>query len=120
MRFLADENLQSKIVAWLRSQGHDVLYAAESLEEATDAKLLSIAREEERVLITDDKDFGELVFHRRLASAGVVLVRLETPRVSERIERLRQVWSQVESQAKRRFLVITEERVRVRSALPDA
>ncbi len=117
MKLLADENLHSQIVAWLRSRGHDVLYAAETLRQMSDEELLAIARNEERVLITDDKDFGELVFHRGLISRGVILVRLQMPTIAERLERLSQIWGDVEAQAEGKFIVVSDTRVRVRGVL---
>jgi predicted nuclease of predicted toxin-antitoxin system len=62
IQFLADENVPRPIVQWLRSQGHDVLYAAETRAQTSDADLLSEAEAQSLVIITEDKDFGELVF----------------------------------------------------------
>lgn len=120
MHFLADENIHSEIVTWLRSRGHDVVYTAESLCGAHDEDLLALARNETRVLITDDKDFGELVFHRQLVTHGIVLIRLTTPSVSQRIERLSQVWADIERQAPQKFIVISDRKVRVRGVFRPA
>ncbi len=119
MKFLADENIHADIVGWLRSQGHDVLYAAESLTQRPDDELLAIARDESRVLITADKDFGELVFHRKLVSHGVVLIRLTSPSLADRLERLGRVWTDVETQARNAFIVVSDRKVRVRGMLPS-
>lgn len=75
MRLLADENIHSDMVLWLRGRGEDVEYVAEAHASASDQRLLERAQAEQRVLITDDRDFGELVYHRRLNSHGVILVR---------------------------------------------
>lgn len=80
MRLLADENLHAGIVAWLRLNGHDVTYAAETLRGEPDEVVLARAREEIRVVVTDDKDFGDLVVRRRLSTAGVLLLRQSTRR----------------------------------------
>ena len=119
MKLLADENIHADIVAWLRARGHDVLYAAESLAGTPDDALLAIARGDGRVLLTGDKDFGELVFHRRLVSRGVVLIRLETPRIADRLLRLERVWADVEAQAADKFIVVSQRKVRVRGVLPS-
>jgi predicted nuclease of predicted toxin-antitoxin system len=55
------------------------MYAAEIMSGFPDEVLLDTARCEGRILVTDDKDFGELVFHRRLAIEGIVLIRLSNP-----------------------------------------
>jgi predicted nuclease of predicted toxin-antitoxin system len=80
MRILADENVPGDAVAMLRSHGHDVLWIRTDSPGATDEANLAKAVLEQRLLITFDKDFGELVFSRGLAaSCGVVLFRISTP-----------------------------------------
>ncbi len=65
------------VASWLRDQGHEVVHAAIDHSGAKDAALLEIARRENRILLTFDRDFGELLFRRRLAPPrGVVLFRL--------------------------------------------
>ena len=114
MRFLADENIHSGIVKWLRSQGHDVLWATETLQGVDDVILLQTAQQHERLLLTADLDFGELVFRERLTSHGVVLLRIEDLTLQERLARLHVVWESLEAHALGQFVVITAERVRVR------
>jgi predicted nuclease of predicted toxin-antitoxin system len=76
MRFLVNENIPPSAVARLRESGHDVLSATESLAGQPDSAVLSRAVAEQRVLVTFDKDFGELAFRSRLpAACGVVLFR---------------------------------------------
>jgi predicted nuclease of predicted toxin-antitoxin system len=114
VRFLADENIHADVVEWLRSAGHDVLYAAEVFSGDPDEILLEIARREERILVTDDKDFGELVFHRRLVSKGILLIRLSSPRIEDRLKRFADVWSAIEPHLEGRFIVIGDKKVRIR------
>jgi len=76
MKLFADENIAAQIVDQLRQLGHDVLYPPETGLSAADDVWLEKARSEERTLLTDDKDYGELVFRRKLPSASVVLLRL--------------------------------------------
>ena len=119
MRFLVDENMGRAIVGWLRSQGHDVLFAAEAQPGATDTTWASLAEQESRVVITQDKDFGELTFRDGIASHGVILLRLDDASVAEVLARLQEVWAVVEANPSGRFIVVTESKVRVR-ALPSA
>lgn len=74
--FLADENVESAIVHRLRSDGHDVVWIAESDPGTTDDRVLEISESQARLLITGDTDFGELVFRQGRARAGIVLLRL--------------------------------------------
>jgi len=76
MRFLADEGVDRQIVERLRLDGHEVAYVAEMSPGLLDDAVLRESRDAGRVLITADKDFGELVFKQREASTGVLLVRL--------------------------------------------
>lgn len=70
MRFLADENIHAELVRWLRATGHDVTYVAEVLSGEPDRAILTTAQRERRIIVTDDTDFGELVFLRRLRAMG--------------------------------------------------
>ncbi len=76
MQLLADEGVESAIVKILRTQGHDVQYIAEFAAGSDDIDILALSAEGNRVLITLDKDFGELVFKLKLNHVGVVLLRL--------------------------------------------
>ena len=76
-RYLANENVPATIVEWLRQQGNDVVHAAETLVGQADETLLDRARAEDRILLTFDRDFGELVHRQRQPPApGIVLFRL--------------------------------------------
>ena len=119
MLLLADENIQGEVVQWLCGQGHDVVYAAESRRQTPDPMLLDLARADGRIILTDDLDFGELVYRQRLASQGVVLLRLGGMAAADRINRLAQVLPAVESSLPGRFIVITADKVRIRSIPPD-
>ncbi|MFM8434165.1 MAG: DUF5615 family PIN-like protein, partial [Planctomycetia bacterium] len=77
MRFLADEGVDGAIVGGLRSDGHDVRWMAEEPGGTKDNVVLGAAVGDARILITEDKDFGELVYRQRLHHRGVVLVRVD-------------------------------------------
>jgi predicted nuclease of predicted toxin-antitoxin system len=80
MRFLADENFPGSAVRELRAAGHDVEWVRETSPGMTDASVLAWASREERVVLTFDKDFGELAWRSALpAKCGVVLFRLPMP-----------------------------------------
>jgi predicted nuclease of predicted toxin-antitoxin system len=77
MRILANENVPGPVVTGVRDAGHDVLWVKESMAGATDHEVLTRAEQEGRLLVTFDKDFGELAVRTGLpASSGVVLLRL--------------------------------------------
>jgi predicted nuclease of predicted toxin-antitoxin system len=75
VRFLADESCDAALVRVLRGAGHDVVSIAETSPGAVDRVVLALARTGERVLLTRDKDFGELVFSAGARASGVLLIR---------------------------------------------
>jgi predicted nuclease of predicted toxin-antitoxin system len=76
MNFLADESVDGPVVDRLREEGHDVLSVAETEPSLPDETVLAMANQRNALLLTADKDFGELVFRQHRVSAGVVLIRL--------------------------------------------
>jgi predicted nuclease of predicted toxin-antitoxin system len=114
MRLLADENVPGPLIMMLRQRGHDVLSAKEQLRGVPDRTILARAQEEDRILITCDKEFGELAFRFGLpASSGVVLLRLagtspnaDNARALAALES-RDDWSG-------HFAVVTDDRIRLR------
>jgi predicted nuclease of predicted toxin-antitoxin system len=75
LRFMADENCDHSAVRALRADGHDVVALAETIARSVDDLVVEQARIDRRVLLTEDKDFGWLVFARAAASVGVILIR---------------------------------------------
>ncbi len=86
MRLLADEGVHQGLVAALREAGYSVTYVAEAMPAASDEHVLNKATDIGAVLITTDKDFGELVFRQKLTHCGVVLLRLFGCSLSEQID----------------------------------
>jgi predicted nuclease of predicted toxin-antitoxin system len=77
MRFLADENVPLNLVTAIEQAGHDIASVGRSAFGLKDREVLSWAVREERVLLTFDKDFGELALHSTLPNAcGVILLRV--------------------------------------------
>ena len=76
MNFLADESVDRPVVERLRREGHQVSYVAELGPGMPDEAVLNLANQETALLLTADKDFGEMVFRRRLHMHGVLLIRL--------------------------------------------
>jgi predicted nuclease of predicted toxin-antitoxin system len=77
---LANENFPAEAVAALRANGHDVVWIRSDAPGSSDREVLAWAQRENRLLITFDKDFGELAFRFKLpSSSGIVLFRISTP-----------------------------------------
>jgi predicted nuclease of predicted toxin-antitoxin system len=76
VNLVADEGIEAAIVRELRAGGYSVTYFAEEAPASSDRVVLDLAHAAQSLLLTADKDFGELIFRQGLTSAGVVLVRL--------------------------------------------
>lgn len=113
MRLLADENIPGPMVTALRDVGHDVLWIAEAMPSTDDRSVLALAAAEQRVLLTFDKDFGELAFRHGLpASSGVVLLRVPIHPATATAIATRALDSA--SDFVGRFVVVEEHRIRER------
>ena len=75
MRFLADESCDFAVVVALRTAGHDVKAVVEHAPAAADDVVLALAHGEGRILLTEDKDFGQLAYAGGHGTAGVILIR---------------------------------------------
>lgn len=75
MRFLADESCDFAVVRALRDDGHDILAVAEISPRADDSRVIELALQEGRILLTEDKDFGQLVYANAQAAGGVIFMR---------------------------------------------
>ena len=75
LRFLADESCDFAVVRTLRAAGYDVLAVSEVMQRSDDRELIDHAARERRMLLTEDKDFGWLVYVSHADSAGIILIR---------------------------------------------
>jgi len=114
MRFMVDESTGTAVVEYLRRNGHDTLAVAEAMPQADDRDIIARAASEERVLITNDKDFGELVFRSGWAHHGVLLLRLHDESPSSRLNVIKSVLERYADKLTGQFVVATEDSVRVR------
>jgi hypothetical protein len=75
MRFVADESCDFSVIRALRDAGHEVIAIAEISPRSEDPEVLKLALKKGTVLITEDKDFGQLVYASAKANEGVLLLR---------------------------------------------
>jgi predicted nuclease of predicted toxin-antitoxin system len=114
MRLLADENISPDLVSWLRDAGHDVVAVREVARGEPDPRVLELAEDEGRILLTEDKDFGDLVFRERLPATGIILLRFHTRTYTEYLQLFESFWPDIDRQASGCFIVATNEALRVR------
>ncbi len=114
MRILADENIPGAAVNQLRSRGFDVLWVRTDMPGSDDRTVLARAQREGRLLITFDKDFGELAYRAGLpASSGVVLFRVAMPS-ARAVAQLLADTLEAREDWEGRFSVIDDEKIRIR------
>jgi predicted nuclease of predicted toxin-antitoxin system len=114
MKFLADECCEAPLVQALRDEGHDVLYAQESLRAATDDQLLHLALAQNRILLTEDKDFGELVYRLHKPAYGIILLRFDETERLLKISRLHLLLAQAAERLPFSFVVLEAHKIRSR------
>lgn len=112
MRFLVDECTGPALAKWLCSQGHDAFSVFDKLPGILDKEVIRREYDERRILITNDKDFGEKVYRQGYPHCGVILLRLDNERSANKISAPRNLLSEYADRLHDRFVVVTEEQVR--------
>ena len=115
MKFLFDQSADFRLIPHLRQLGHNVEVISRHYPPGlADADVLTIARQERRVLVVADRDFGELIFHQGLVHAGVLFFRLPGAPLHTKIEQLTTVLAEyAEALERGEFLVVTPGQIRV-------
>ena len=111
MRFLVDECTGKRLAILLKNEGYDVLFVGDIMPSASDEEIIKKSEEEDRILITDDKDFGELVFRIGRPTKGIILLRIVT-NPEKRIKALIKLLKTYD--VKNKFIVLREDVVRIR------
>jgi predicted nuclease of predicted toxin-antitoxin system len=118
VRWLAYECTHGSVVTALRNAGHDVIYVAEDFPEAADIDLAEFAMNENRLVLTEDRDFGRIVFRNERAVPGIVYFRFDIEHRSQQWTKLRSVIEAFGEQLYGHCIVIEPDRFRSRP-LPD-
>ena len=113
MRFLVDECTGPAVAKWLRRSHHEVFSVYDEVRGLDDESIIEKANRENYVLVTNDKDFGELVFRKRKQHKGVVLLRLEDERSKNKIAVLHRVLESYSDKLSDNFIIVTEKTVRI-------
>ncbi len=114
MNIIADENIAVQVVERLRENGHNVRYTMQGMG-ITDSIVLELANQQKTLVITDDKDFGELVIRHRQQTSGVMLIRLPGLPPLQKAEIVAHVIEQYGDQLINAMCVVTPQKVRIRN-----
>lgn len=114
MKFLVDESVEFRIVLFLRSLGFDVVSISEQNPSISDPEVLKLAYHQKRVLITNDKGFGRLIFKEKQKSSGVIFIRLPRSSVDAKLVRLSKILQPKHKDLSKVFTTISEGQTRSR------
>lgn len=113
MKFIVDECTGATAAKWLAEEGYDVLSISPEKRGISDKEILQIATDEKRIIITNDKDFGELIFKERTPHNGVIFLRLADETAKNKILILKKLLTQhIEIIDNEHFIVVTEKSIR--------
>lgn len=115
LKFLVDVGVGRVVENVLRSLGYDTKAVRDIDPRAKDSDILAIAVREERMVITMDKDFGELVHKLSEQHTGVLILRMEDARGVEKAEVVKNILATFRAEITGKFCVYQDNRLRVRS-----
>lgn len=113
-KFLVDESTGVKVVHALRIEGFDVQSVFESFPGISDTQIIQYAYNDGRIIITNDKDFGELIYRKQMPAVGVILLRLKDESSENKIKIVLEVIDKYITRLKSNFIVATENNIRIR------
>ena len=114
MKFLADECCDAGLVAGLRADGHDVSYVLEGRTGISDDEVLRNAYDAGRILLTEDKDFGELVCRLKKPAYGIILMRIDVEERGEKLPRMEALIAKYADRLPGHFVVVDLNKYRFR------
>jgi predicted nuclease of predicted toxin-antitoxin system len=114
LRFLVDESTGYLVTNYLLDAGYDAISVVDLFPRVSDKDILAYAVQEDRIVITNDKDFGDLIFFAHLAHRGVILLRTEEHRPFARWRLLEPAIQRYALRLQGAFTVITNEGIRIR------
>ncbi len=114
MKFIVDECIGPSLANWLKQNNYDAISVYDSLQSSNDKVVLEHAVKEQRILITCDKDFGEMIFRNKMKHAGIILLRLMNDQPQNLINEIQKVLNEYSEQdLSNNFVVVTEKTVRI-------
>jgi len=113
IRFIIDECVGSSVAKWLSNKSYKIYSIANESYGISDEKILDKAFNEDWVIITNDKDFGDLIFRDKKKHCGVIFMRLDNESSINKIRCLEKLLSYHIKKIKNKFIVLTEKNIRI-------
>ncbi|HEV7379114.1 MAG TPA: DUF5615 family PIN-like protein [Dyadobacter sp.] len=114
MRILADENIDYPVVRKLREKGFEVFSIMDMHQGENDDFVLSVANKLGCILLTNDKDFGDLIIRRQLPHKGVILLRLSSHDLTEIADIVTTVLNKYKEEIVNKFTLVSDTKIRIR------
>ncbi|MBM4341588.1 MAG: hypothetical protein FJ110_18840 [Deltaproteobacteria bacterium] len=113
IKFLADVNVEKPIVDYLSKQGYDIKWVPDYDCEMFDEDLLKMANEEQRILVTNDKGFGDLIIMQKRLNAGAILFRIKGQASQEKVKLMRKLLMGYREKLLNHYIIISKSKIRV-------
>lgn len=118
MNIVADESVDYRIIRYLRQQSFNVIAIIDNNASITDTKVLDKANDQNALLITEDKDFGELVFRLKLKHNGIVLLRFFNDTIEIQNKKVLETLQNHYQELLNNFSTLSDKRLRIRKTAP--
>ncbi len=114
LKFIVDVGVSKKVEDWLQIQEYNIKTIRSIDPRMSDKEVLKLAESENRMVITMDKDFGELVYNSGLCHAGVLLLRLEEATSQEKVKIIKKILDRYSDKLPNNFCVYKDGKLRIR------
>lgn len=118
IRFIVDECTGPSVAKWLSGEGYEVFSVFDETPGIDDKEIITKAHEGNWVIITNDKDFSDLIFRDSHPHRGVIFLRLSNERSANKIRCLKKLLAQFPDRIKDQFVVVSESNVRIVNQKP--
>lgn len=117
LKFLVDVGVGEKVEDFLYKSGYDILSVRKLNPRMSDSEVIDIAAKDNRIVITMDKDFGELIYNSGLIHKGILLLRTENCSGDKKVKILSEILINYSSELEENFCVFSKDRLRIRRKL---
>ncbi len=112
IKFLANVNVEKPLIDFLNEKGFDIKWVTNIDKRMPDDRVCELANSEQRIIITNDKDFGEIVFYQKKIAYGIILLRVKGQKSAEKIVVLDKLLENYQDKIANHFVVLTKTKFR--------
>lgn len=112
IKFLANVNVEKPLIDFLDEKGFDIKWVTNIDKRMPDDRVCELANSEQRIIITNDKDFGEIVFYQQKIAYGIILMRVKGQNSAEKIVVLDKLLENYQDKIANHFVVLTKTKFR--------